>query len=59
MLRNIAVAVDVPPCEPSRQGIQECLRMLADEATLLRLPATAAAIRAAVYVCQSECHGMQ
>ena len=39
---------------PSARGILDCLRMLADEATALRLAGTADALRAAIAVCVAE-----
>ena len=39
---------------PSARGILDCLRMLADEATTLRLAGTVDALRAAIAVCVAE-----
>jgi hypothetical protein len=40
--------------EPSARGIEQCLRMLADEAATLRLGRTLAALRAAIAICAAE-----
>ena len=39
---------------PSARGILDCLRMLTDEATALRLADTVDALRAAIAVCAAE-----
>lgn len=40
--------------QPSAEGILECLRMLAQEASALRLADTVEALRTAIAVCAAE-----
>ncbi len=40
--------------EPTARGIIQCLRMLAEESSLLRLPRTLAALHAAISACSDE-----
>ncbi len=40
---------------PSAPGLLQCLRLLAEEAALLQLGATLAALRGAITVCAAEC----
>ena len=41
-------------CEANARGIMQCLRMLAEEAALLHLSRTLAALREAIDVCAAE-----
>ena len=43
-----------PESDPTARGIVQCLRMLAEEATSLRLARTLAALRTAKTVCADE-----
>ncbi len=44
-------------CEATPSGLMQCLRMLVDEAALLRLPHTMCALQDAVEACRSEAQG--
>lgn len=41
-------------CEATPTGLMQCLRMLVDEAALLRLPDTMSALEDALEACRSE-----
>ncbi len=44
-------------CEATPRGLMQCLRMLLDEAALLRLPNTLCALQDALEACRSETQG--
>ncbi len=45
---------DNPACDATATGILHCLRMLAEEAAMLRLSRTLDALREAIDTCASE-----
>lgn len=46
-------------CEATPSGLMQCLRMLVDEAALLRLPHTMCALKDALEACRSETLGQR
>jgi hypothetical protein len=48
----------VAECDPSARAIVQCLRMLADEAASMRMPATQQALTRAMEACAAESHSL-